>query len=144
MRPATMMISGRHMMNAIVERRRISRARPRLRNPRREALPARTGVQPRSTASTMERSFRWAQTACPLRARGVSSFRRRRSGAQRAFELLLGPLDHVIESLATLRKLRDHDGVDRLVVNLSTNVGTRRRTRDRRHLVSARRIGIDR
>src|SRR5215831_10581073 len=62
---------------------------------------------------------------------------------QRAFELLLGPFDHVIELLVALRELRHHHGIDGLVVHLSADFGTRRRAEHRGLLVAAWRIAVD-
>src|ERR1043166_1542634 len=106
-------ISGRHIRNAMVERRRMKRCRP-LR--RAACSPPSAADHVCCTASTM--LALWIArglTAC--RARGTRSLRSG-SDAQRAFELAGRPLDHVVELLVALRELRHHDGVDRLVVDL--------------------------
>src|ERR1700728_3773896 len=63
--------------------------------------------------------------------------------AQRAFELVLRPFDHVVDLFIALGDLGDHDRVDRLVVDLGADFGTRRRAGDRGLLVAARRIAIN-
>src|SRR3569833_1168365 len=65
------------------------------------------------------------------------------SGAQGAFQFLLGPLDHVVELLLALRELGDHDGVDRLVVDLRADLRACRSAQNRGLLVAARWISID-
>src|SRR5215510_7048878 len=66
-----------------------------------------------------------------------------RSRTQRAFELLLRPLDDVVELLVALRELGHHHGVDGLIVHLRTDFGARRRAEHRGLLVSSRWIAVD-
>src|SRR5207244_11926141 len=47
---------------------------------------------------------------------------KRRLGAQSSFQLVFGPLDHVLDLFIALRDLGDHHGVDRLVVDLRAHV----------------------
>src|SRR5215471_9460214 len=51
----------------------------------------------------------------------------RESGAQCSFELLFGPLYHVVELLAPLREFRHHDGIDGQIVDLSADLRSGRR-----------------
>src|SRR5262245_33796019 len=65
-----------------------------------------------------------------------------RSRTQRAFELLLRPLDDVVELLVALRELGHHHGIDGLVVHLGTNFRTRGRAEHRGLLIGPGRIAV--
>src|SRR5262249_30176484 len=109
-------ISGRHITKAIVERRRITRRKPFC-QARGESSPTGTGPYACGTISTMVCPFRLRYHPRANHRHAGAMRRAASSGAQRAFKLVLGPLDDVVEFLATLRELRHHDGVDGLVVN---------------------------
>src|SRR5215471_6564262 len=106
----------------------------------REGSPARTAVYVCGTTSSMLGPFTlsrplWLDGPEPyprawMLARGHHSRGLAPSGAQRAFELVLGPLDHVIEFLATLCELCHHDGIDGLVVDLCADFRSRRSAGD--------------
>ena len=51
----------------------------------------------------------------------------RQSGAQCSFELLFGPLYHVVELLAPLREFRHQNGIDGQIVDLGTDFRSGRR-----------------
>jgi hypothetical protein len=51
----------------------------------------------------------------------------RQSGAQCSFELLFGPLYHVVELLAPLREFRHQNGIDGQIVDLCTDLRSGRR-----------------
>src|SRR6516164_1425331 len=68
---------------------------------------------------------------------------KRRLGSQGSFELVFGPLDHVIELFVALRKLGNHDGVDRLVVDLGADIRTGWIAQHRGLLVAARWVAVN-
>src|SRR3974390_3948411 len=75
---------------------------------------------------------------------GTPSFQQTPSASQGPLELALRPLDHFIELLVALREFGDHDGVDRLIVHLGSDLRTRRRAEDGGLLVAARRVAVGR
>src|ERR1051326_7422325 len=66
------------------------------------------------------------------------------SSAEITLALVLGPLHDVVDLLAALRHLADHDGLERLVVDLSGDIRTRRISRDAQLFVAPRRVVVDR
>src|SRR5262245_5055118 len=147
-------ISGRHIKNAMVERCRRNFTMPRrvvgLASARRKAGAHEWTVSAIRLPPTnnRRRSLTVQRPACRPRSRVLwpacrSLLRGLKSGAERAFELLLGPLDDVVELLVALRELRHHHRVDRLIVHLCTDLGAGRRTKHRRLLVAAWRVAVN-
>src|SRR5260370_24613063 len=66
------------------------------------------------------------------------------SGPQQALQLALGPFDHLVDRLVALANLADHDGVDRLIINLGGHLRPRGVSGDGRLLIAARGIVLDR
>src|SRR2546425_3639778 len=158
--PATITISGTHMRMAIVLRRRTKR-RMLERGPDgcSASCPgycsatstigfSAPGEGPSSSppldpAMTPSRFF-----AAPLPWMPGSSLPIRRktqpSGPQQAFQFALGPFDHLVDRLVALANLANHDGVDRLIINLGGHLRPRGVSGDGRLLIAARGIVVDR
>src|SRR5690348_5665050 len=101
------------MKNAIVERRRRNR-RTLLVRARACAASRRSSYGCVVCAMCNRRRFRCKKSEAPTGASPPTSG----SSAQRAFELVLGPLDDLVELLVALREFGDHHGIDRLIVHL--------------------------
>src|SRR3984893_15067518 len=86
----------------------------------------------------MRRIHKTAQYATLLRPT------ERASRAQETFDLLLRPLDRLVDRIVALRHLRHQHGRERLVVELRGDVGPRRIAGEAGLLIGARGIIVDR